>query len=313
MGKESTIQWTHASWNIAVGCDKVDADCKYCYMYRQSLKGTRYKPNEVRRTKTVFDLPLRLKEPSLIFTCSLTDFFHEEIDSFRDEAWDIIRKCPQHIFQILTKRPERIMDHLPPYWEEIRERCWLGTSMGSMGSIQRLYDLILPIQPSVKFMSLEPLHGPIDIPFERPVDYGHRMCDLIDWVIVGGESGNENGKYLYRPCELEWIEHIVAQCKEYHIPVFLKQLGTHLAKQLKLKDRHGGDMSEWPEHLRIRQFPMNHISNPAPVVESRITELYGCQQTEYKCIRCGSWEIDVSGDGICQVCWWIESENDEQM
>ena len=75
-----------------------------------------YDAKAVIRTKTVFNMPLKLKEPSLIFTSSLTDFFHEEIDSYRDEAWEIIRKCPQHTFQILTKRPERINEHLPKDW-----------------------------------------------------------------------------------------------------------------------------------------------------------------------------------------------------
>lgn len=83
MGKQSNIQWTDATWNVAVGCTKVDEDCKYCYMYRDSFDGKRYDPKTVRKTKTVFDLPLKLKEPSLIFTLSLTDFFHPAIDSFR--------------------------------------------------------------------------------------------------------------------------------------------------------------------------------------------------------------------------------------
>jgi protein gp37 len=118
MGENSAIQWTDVTWNIARGCSKVDEDCKFCYMYRDSFDGTRYNPREVVRTKTVFNLPLKVKEPSKIFTCSLTDFFHEDIDSYRNEAWDIIRKCPHHTFQILTKRPERIIDCLPADWGE---------------------------------------------------------------------------------------------------------------------------------------------------------------------------------------------------
>lgn len=268
MGKTSEIQWTDATWNIARGCTKVDADCKYCYMFRDSMEtikevdgkqkrvGTRYQPGEVVRTKTVFDLPLKLKEPSKIFTSSLTDFFHPDIDSYRGEAWDIIRRCPQHTFQILTKRPDRILFNLPEYWEEIRGRCWLGTSIGSQESMHRLSDLTCHIQPGIKFLSLEPLHGPIDLKLHEFVDMGHRVKDLIDWVIIGGESGNDKGFYRYRPCELEWIESLINQCREFGTPVFVKQLGTHLAKQLKLSDRHGGNINEWPEHLRIREFPV---------------------------------------------------------
>lgn len=255
MAQKSNIQWTDATWNIARGCTKVDSDCKFCYMYRDSMSGTRYEPKNVVRTKTVFNLPLKLKEPSKIFTSSLTDFFHEEIDSYRHEAWDIIRQCPQHTFQILTKRPERIMQHLPEFWREIKSHVWLGTSIGSQESINRIADLVLPIQAGIKFLSLEPLHGEINLNLAQQVDMGHKLGNLIDWVIIGGESGNENGLYKYRPCEIKWIENIIHQCKEFGIAVFVKQLGTHLSKELKLKDRHGGDISEWQESLQIRQFP----------------------------------------------------------
>lgn len=250
MGQNTNIQWTDVSWNIARGCTKVDEDCKFCYMYRDSMSSTRYDPLQVVRTKTVFDLPLRLKQPSKIFTCSLTDFFHEAIDSYRNEAWDIIRRCPQHTFQILTKRPERILENLPDDWGTGWGNVWMGTSCGSNHSRERMEDLI-KVEAKIKFLSLEPLWGPVDIliPWGGGANY-------FDWIIVGGESGNENGKYRYRPCELSWIEGIVEACKNLNIPVFVKQLGTHLAKQLGMSDRHGGNINEFPEHLRVREFPM---------------------------------------------------------
>jgi len=257
MAEKSSIQWTDATWNIAVGCSKVDDDCKYCYMYRESLNGTRYEPKTVRKTKTVFNLPLKLKEPSKIFTSSLTDFFHEDCDQFRNEAWDIIRKCPQHTFQILTKRPERITDHLPSDWGDGWDNVWLGTSVGSQQSENRMYDL-LDAKSKKYFLSIEPLHGEIDILITLSTNWRknkYQLQNYFDWVIVGGESGNENGQYKYRPCKLEWIEKIVNQCVQTNTPVFVKQLGTHLAKEMNLKDRHGGDIEEFPEYLRIREFP----------------------------------------------------------
>ena len=251
MGKNSNIQWTDATWNVARGCTKVDADCKFCYMYRDSLNETRYVPNDVVRTKTVFNLPYRLKERSRIFTSSLTDFFHPAIDSYRQEAWDIIKYCPHHTFQILTKRPERINECLPPDWDDnvTYAHVWLGTSVGSNDSRHRIQQLLDCNTNGVRFLSLEPLHGPVDLNYD--------ILDLLklDWVIIGGESGNDNGKYRYRPCKLEWIESIIREVGPTSA-VFVKQLGTHLAKQLNLKDRHGGDWSEWPEHLRVRQFPI---------------------------------------------------------
>jgi protein gp37 len=217
-------------------------------MYRDSFNSTRYNPLEIKRTKTVFDLPLKLKEPSKIFTSSLTDFFHEAIDSYRDEAWDIIRRCPQHTFQILTKRPERIMEYVPEDWGDGWDNVWLGTSIGSQKAIKRL-DALEKVAAKTKFISFEPLHEEILTGF----------VGMVDWVIIGGESGNETGKYRYRPCELEWIERIIDGYKDHpykNTAIFVKQLGTHLAKQLGLKDRHGGNIDEWPEHLRVRQFPL---------------------------------------------------------
>lgn len=251
MSKDTKIQWTDHTWNIAVGCSKVDEDCKYCYMYRGSLNNTRYDPKVVSKTKTVFNLPLKIKEPYRIFVSSLTDVFHPDCDSFRNEMWDIIRKCPQHTFQILTKRPERIKHHLPADWGQGWSNVWLGTSVGSEKGSYRMAELIVltTIRPiKTIFLSIEPYHEPLS-------ESSLLIMSKFDWVIVGGESGNENGKYRYRPCELKWIETIVSDCKDYGVPVFVKQLGTHLSKELKLKDRHGGDISEWPENLQIRQFP----------------------------------------------------------
>lgn len=277
MGEKTHIGWTGATWNVAVGCHKVDSDCKYCYLYRGSLKGKRYDPKTVRKTTSVFNMPLKLKEPTLIFTSSLTDFFIEEIDEYRDEAWDIIRRCPQHTFQILTKRPERIKDHLPADWGvEGWPNVWIGTSVGHQAAVHRI-DQLFGFGAKTKFLSLEPLHGPIDLYYPEELFPGgpKGCCDgrecgcmgqptdppiiyYMKWVIIGGESGNDNGAYRYRPCKIEWIEDIISACKQYRVPVFVKQLGTHLAKELKLKDRAGANWDEWPDHLshlKIREFP----------------------------------------------------------
>lgn len=281
MGNISEIQWTDGTWNVARGCTKVDADCKYCYMYRQSLNDTRYKADQVIKTKTVFTLPLHYKETKskcwegnpLIFTSSLTDFFHEDIDSYRDEAWDIIRKCPHLTFQILTKRPERITEHLPDDWGDGWPNVWLGTSIGSNEGMNRFWDLIA-IKSQTRFLSLEPLHGPIDLMYPKDVfPNGPQMCCNghecgciglpidppiiygIDWVIIGGESGNDVGKYKYRPCDINWIEEIIGACKSVNIPVFVKQIGTYLSKEFGMKDRHGGDFEEFPKSIQFREFP----------------------------------------------------------
>ncbi len=251
MGQSSKIQWTDATWNIARGCKKVDADCKFCYMYRESLNESRYNPKQITRTKTVFNLPLKLKEPSKIFMSSLTDVFIEEIDSYRHEAWDIIRACPHHTFQILTKRPERIKSQLPLDWGMGYKNVWLGTSIGHEEAMYRVEELC-QVEAEVRFLSIEPLYERLQDVI--PIDWSDGS-PMIDWVIIGGESGNDRGKYLYRSCQVEWIEDIIEQCRKADVPVFVKQLGRHLAKELNLSDRHGGNIDEWPKHLRIREFP----------------------------------------------------------
>lgn len=277
MGVNSNISWCDHTWNIARGCHKVDEDCRFCYMHRNSLDGARYDPKHVNRTKGVFNLPLTIKEPGKIFTSSLTDFFIEEIDAYRDEAWDIIRRCPQHTFQILTKRPERIKDHLPADWGENGwPNVWIGTSVGHQAALTR-GDGLFGFPVAKRFLSLEPLHGPVDLVYPKelyPNGPGTccsgRDCGCMgqptdppiiyyfDWLVLGGESGNDNGKYRYRPAKIEWFEEIISLAKAWNKPVFMKQLGTHLAKELKLKDRAGSNWDEWPEslsHLKIREFP----------------------------------------------------------
>lgn len=244
MATTTNIQWTDATWNIARGCTKVDEDCKFCYMYRDSFNNTRYNPKQVIKTKTVFKMPLKLKEPSKIFVSSLTDVYHEDCDDFRNEMWDIIRKCPQHTFQILTKRPERITDNTPPDLLKSKN-IWFGTSVGSQKGMKRV-NYLIAVDCAVRFVSFEPLYEFIDLSM---VDKLHE----IHWAIIGGESGNETGKYRYRPCDTAWMRNIIQQLP--NAAIFVKQMGTHLSKKLKMSDRHGGNFDEFPDSLKIREFP----------------------------------------------------------
>lgn len=296
MAIDTKISWTQVTWNIARGCTKVDADCLFCYMYRESLDGTRYEPKQVTRTKTVFNLPLKIKEPSKIFCSSLTDVFHEDIDPYRFEAFDIMRRCPQHTFQVLTKRPERIpyclelaldqayknkLDELAIWLNDWIEgnppsNIWLGTSAGCQESAETRIPHLLRAPAAVRFLSCEPMYGPVDLHWLGALSLEHTSyfdtsgkrwyiggpnagLPMLDWVVCGGESGNENGKYRYRPCEVSWIKDLVKQCDDAGVAVWVKQMGTHLSKQLKLKDRHGADISEWPEYLQIQQFPESKV------------------------------------------------------
>lgn len=246
MGVESKISWTQNTWNPWHGCIKVSEGCKFCYMYRDK---ERYKadPTIVLRSKGKFNDPLRWKEPKLIFTCSWSDFFIKDADAWRDEAWKIIKATPQHTYQILTKRPERIAQCLPADWGKGYPNVWLGVSVENQKNASRISTLVKN-HAAINFVSFEPLLEEIDL---RKVSDLH----LIDWAIIGGESGNDTGKYRYRKCEMPWIRTLIIDLEMKKIKVFVKQLGTHLAKELNLKDRAGADMSEWEKTIQIQEFP----------------------------------------------------------
>jgi len=177
-------------------------------MYRQKLRYGQ-DPKLIARSKTTFYSPLKWTEPRLVFTCSWSDWFIENADEWRDEAWEVIRRTPQHAYQILTKRPERIARHLPAGWSDGWQNVWLGVSIESQEYIDRM-DLLCEIPAQVRFVSAEPLLGPLD------------LGDLlgIDWVITGGESGPKA-----RPMEVEWARSVRDQCVRQGVAFFHKQNG----------------------------------------------------------------------------------------
>jgi protein gp37 len=244
MSENSAIQWTDHTWNPWHGCIKVSPGCKFCYMYRDKERYGQ-DPTTVLRSKTKFREPLAWKDSARVFTCSWSDFFIEQADEWRSDAWGIIKDTPHLTYQILTKRPENIIDRLPDDWGDGYPNVWLGVSVEDIAAEHRLYTLQEDVPAKVKFASFEPLLSYM---------FHVTMTDL-DWAIIGGESGNTHGKYRYRPCEISWIEKLIDEAREQDAAIFVKQLGTHLAKELKLRDSHGGDINEWPESIRIREFP----------------------------------------------------------
>lgn len=262
MAEMTNIAWADATVNFWVGCKKVSEACKYCYMFRDY--GGRYSndPTKVKRTSTgTFNAALHWKEPKRIFTCSWSDFFIEDADGFRGAAWDVIRKTPNHTWLILTKRPERIKASLPPDWGPNGwPNVWIGVSVENQQRADERLPIMETFPAAVKFISAEPLLGPIDLtPWIQPrikhVPGGLMTQSVIQWVIVGGESGNETGPWKYRDCDTGWMTRIVADCTRAMCPVFVKQMGTAIAKRNGFKSRHGTDIAEFPQQLQIQQFP----------------------------------------------------------
>jgi protein gp37 len=207
MAQVSAIEWTEATWNPWHGCSKVSPGCAHCYMFREKRQYGQ-DPTKVVRSKTTFHAPLNWKEPRLIFTCSWSDFFVEEADPWREEAWQIMRWTPHLTYQVLTKRPERIGASLPSGgwpWRNV----WLGVSVENRRFYGRI-ELLKAIPAAVRFLSLEPLLAPMpDLPLVG-----------ISWVIVGGESGPG-----CRPMSPEWVRGIRDQCILAKVPFFFKQWG----------------------------------------------------------------------------------------
>lgn len=234
MGINSKIEWTQMTWNPVTGCSKVSQGCKYCYAERlakrlQKMGVERYKNGFVITLhKDLVELPLRWKQSRLIFVNSMSDLFHERIPmKFIKHVFDTMERCPQHIFQILTKRSRRLREiarELP--WPP---NVWIGVSIENTRVLYRVYDL-QQVPAYVRFLSCEPLIGALDA----------LPLDGIKWVIVGGESGPKA-----RPMKKEWVVSILKQCRKAGIPFFFKQWGG-VRKDLTGRKLNGRTYNEIP-------------------------------------------------------------------
>ena len=210
----STIEWTEATWNPVTGCTKISHGCKHCYAERMAKRlhvigSERYKNGF---NLTVHDdlvtLPLRWRKPKVVFVNSMSDLFHKDVpDDFIALIFRTMEEASWHTFQVLTKRSKRLKQLAPALpWPR---NVWMGVSVESEKWVSRIEDL-RSVPAAVRFLSLEPLLGPLD----------NLRLRGIDWVIAGGESGPGA-----RPMTVEWIRRIRAQCRRAHKPFFFKQWG----------------------------------------------------------------------------------------
>ncbi len=214
MASKSKIEWTDTTWNPVTGCTKVSEGCRNCYAERmayrlQAMGNRRYVHGfKVTLHEDLIEQPLKWKKPRIIFVNSMSDLFHKDVPiEFIQRVFATMNNCPQHIFQILTKRSRRLakLAHKLTWTQNI----WMGVSVENKDVVNRIYDLT-QVPSAVHFLSLEPLLGPID----------HLPLHGIDWVIVGGESGPGA-----RPIKKEWVEDILRQTRNHNIPFFFKQWG----------------------------------------------------------------------------------------
>jgi len=210
----SKIEWTESTWNPVTGCTKISSGCTNCYAEKMAKRlkamGQINYQNGFNLTchENALDIPLRWKKSRLIFVNSMSDLFHEYVsDEFIQRVFAVMQKAKQHQFQVLTKRAVRLeqMSQSLPWPENI----WIGVTVEDAHNTSRI-DCLRKVKASVKFLSIEPLLGPIP----------SINLDGIDWVIVGGESGP-----CSREIREEWVLDIRDQCLRNQVPFFFKQWG----------------------------------------------------------------------------------------
>lgn len=325
MGDKTGISWTNATWNPVRGCAPVSPGCAHCYAARMASRfsgpGQPYEglasggrwTGAARFVPEALDLPLRWRKPRRVFVNSMSDLFHDDVTDWQiAKVFAVMAAAPQHTFQILTKRPERMASVLGGefrawveesisddaiLWPESAVRrveqmggtyspaqigdegrielcacweghtipwplpnVWLGVSAEDQARADERIPLLLQTPAAVRFVSCEPLLGAIDLHRFMGVTAEVAHARGLDWAIVGGESGTRA-----RPCSVEWVRLIVGQCRNAGVRVFVKQLGARIAgrncehgragETCRTVDRAGADPAEWPEDLRVREWP----------------------------------------------------------
>jgi protein gp37 len=237
MSLSTAIEWTDSTWNPVTGCTKISSGCVNCYAERlalrlQAMGNPSYKNGfSLTLHEDMLELPLKWKKPQAIFVNSMSDLFHEDIPvEFIKHMFSTMRQAKWHRFQILTKRSERMLElsHQLPWAPNI----WMGVTVENSNHISRIEHL-KETSAFVKFLSLEPLLGPLP----------NLHLKGIDWVIVGGESGPRA-----RPIYKEWVVDIKNQCQQEEIPFFFKQWGGTNKKKAG-RELDGRTWSETPALL----------------------------------------------------------------
>ncbi len=235
----SKIGWTDETWNPITGCTPCSPGCENCYaaMMSRRLKGRfgyHYQdPFQVTLHKVKFKQPLQFKKPKKIFTCSMGDLFHPDVpDQWIDAVLQITTLAPQHSYQILTKRPERMKKYLSnivcKYKEKIPSNLWFGVTAENQQMADHRIPLLVETPVANRFISIEPMIEAVDI---------SSYIDQIDWVITGGETGIK-ARYM----DPAWAKAVMMLCREHQVPFFFKQMTKKAAI---------------PQDLMVKQFPQN--------------------------------------------------------
>lgn len=239
--KNSNIEWTETTWNPVTGCTKISKGCKNCYAERmakrlKAMDNIRYKKGfEPNMHYDILERPLNWKKPKKIFVNSMSDLYHKQVpDDFIKKVFDTMNKASWHIFQILTKRTNRLAKLSSSLnW---KENIWQGVTVESEEYLHRIQDL-KKVPAKIKFISFEPLLGEIDT---NKLNLSH-----IDWVIVGGESGPGA-----RPMKKEWVLKLRNKCIENNIAFFFKQWGG-VNRKANGRTLKGQTWNQYPDEIKL--------------------------------------------------------------
>lgn len=247
----SKIEWTDKTWNPVTGCTKVSQGCKHCYAetFYERFHGKGSFRN-VTCHEARLRIPFSWKKPSMVFVNSMSDLFHEDVPfAFIRSVLHTIYHAPLHIFQVLTKRPQRMVEFFQ--WLDNSDlaanfpNMWLGVSVEDQKAADERIPLLLQVPAVVRFLSCEPLLGPLNI--YQHLAYGEWDLNLstattqkINWVICGGESGNGA-----RPMQPEWVRSMCDQCTSAGVPFFFKQWGGR-NKKITGRLLDGIEWNQWP-------------------------------------------------------------------
>lgn len=287
----TSIEWTGKTWNPVTGCNKISPGCAHCYAadIAKRFWGNR-KFTDVQFHPDRLEQPLKWRKSQTVFVNSMSDLFHDAVtDDQLDQIFAVMALTPQHTYQILTKRPERMQQYcdrldlrrlmkavdlpMPSGSYHITlplPNVWLGVTVENQKAVDSRIPLLLQTPAAVRFLSCEPLLEAIDLETPdafpqwdyRPTYEYYRTAtgitdpspiklkDGIDWAIIGGESGPKA-----RPCSVEWIRSVVRQCTDAQVPVFVKQLGSRPSGlEVQGTGKHN-DLDDFPVDLQLRQMP----------------------------------------------------------
>lgn len=287
MAENSKIQWTDHTFNPWIGCTKISPACKFCYAetfanrYGHAVwgdNGTRKRTSAQNWKKPLQWNKQAEKEGKRfrVFCCSLADVFEDHpqiLQSWRDELWALISATPNLDWLLLTKRPENIKKFLPADWGEGYYNVWLGVTVEDQKTAAKRLTEFNAVHARIKFLSIEPLLGPIDFFHEsmRQITWDINYYDdgdggytkeaelecYFDWIIIGGESGPLT---KIRKLELQWVKNVIEQLENEDVKIFFKQLGRVVSHKLKLPDVNGGNFDQYPpalDWLKRREIPQN--------------------------------------------------------